>query len=399
MARKRIVVALFAALFLDLLGFGMIIADIQLNAERLLPAAVHDNRLKGLIIGGVLASTFVVQLFFSSRWGRLSDRVGRKPILLICSLISALSMFVYGAADSIPWLLASRVIGGIGAANVAIAHALVADLFDGEDRKKAMARTGASVSAGLIAGPALGGRISEHLGSHTLGYIAGGASAIGLLILAFTIPNAEPRTEEQLESKKRGSFSLLLELPELRRFVIVALIAWFALATLEGTFARLIHKLYGYGPAEFGNLFAFESAITVLVQATVLAIWMKSLGETTLLRLAYLGQGIGLAMIPFSGNLGATPILWLFVSSTAYGLGAAIAGPTINALCSHLTPSERQGELFGLIQSTRAIGFIVGPMLGGVLFGVSPALPYVFAGIVCVLAMVVVQSRQPSPAT
>jgi predicted MFS family arabinose efflux permease len=177
---------------------------------------------------------------------------------------------------------------------------------------------------------------------------------------------------------------------------VVALIAWFALACLEGTFARLIAKLYHYDTGEFGNIFAFESALTVIVQASLLPIWTKKVNDGVLLRVAYFGQAIGLALIPFAGYLGLTPIIWLFVSSTFYGLGVAIASPTVNSICSNLTPPDRQGELFGMIQSTRAIGFIVGPMLGGVLFGVSPALPYVFAGLVCCFAVIMVKA-QPKP--
>ncbi len=398
MAQKRILNALFVAIFLDLLGFGMIIADFQIHAESVLPKSIHTGWVKGLIIGSILASTFIIQSIASPRWGRLSDHSGRRTVLLICSLLSALSMFIYGLANSVEFLVLSRIIGGVGAANVAIAHALVADLFDGPERKAAMARTGASVSAGLIAGPAIGGHLSERFGSQSLGIVAGLASTLGLLILFFAVPCSQPKVSPTAEEKARGSFALLREFPELRKLVVIAVIAWFALACLEGTFARLIKSLYGYGTAEFGNLFAFESALTICIQAFALAWLMKAWGEGRLLRFSYLTQGIGLAMIPFAGAFHWTPIYWLFVSSLLYGVGASIATPTINALCSHLAPAERQGELFGLIQSTRAIGFIVGPVLGGVLFGLAPSAPYVFAGVVCLVAMALVVSPKPEAA-
>src|SRR5688572_16075672 len=148
---------LLLAVFLDLVGFGMAFPDIQLRAEKF--------GAPGVLIGLLLSSYFIVQILASPRWGRLSDHVGRKPVLLTCTALSVLSMLAYAFASSLWLILLSRIFAGLAAANVVVAQAYIADTSTEADRAAKMGRIGAAITAGLIAGPALGGYLA-HVGGN-----------------------------------------------------------------------------------------------------------------------------------------------------------------------------------------------------------------------------------------
>lgn len=367
-------------MFLDLLGFGMLIPDVQFRAEAL--------GARGWLIGALLASTFVVQFFVSPWWGSASDRFGRKPVLLACSALSATAMIVYGFGHSLWIILGSRLLSGLGSANVSVAQAWIADTSSGSQRAATMGRIGAAISAGLIAGPALGGVVAHTGGSWAVGVSAGSCSAIGVLIIAAFLPKAPPVEKLQTGKRVLFNFTLVRDLPRVRALAIVAIVAWFSLAMLEGTFGRLIERTLGFGQREFGLIFGFESVCGLVIQGGLIGYAVSKLGEANLLRAAFVVQGLGLALTPLAPSFAA-----LIGASALYAIGSGLANPTINSLCSKLTPDDRQGELFGLLQGTRAIGFVVGPSLGGALFDVRPWAPYAVAGIVCVVAAAGVRPR------
>ena len=384
---NRSTIALYVAIFLDLFGFGMIIPDIQLRAERL--------GAPGWLIGTTLASTFVVQLIVSPRWGRASDHLGRKPILIGCTLLSAGGMFVYGLAGSIPFLLLSRIVSGLGGANVAVAQALLADVTREEDRTVAMGRIGAAISLGLIAGPVVGGFLG-HISSFAVGMVAGSSSALGVVAILVLVRAGPVMKEGAKGTKMLFDFSLLRDIPRVRALVIVAVVAWFSLATLEGTFGRLIKHTLSFDSREFGFVFGYESLLGFIVQALLIGWIAKRTHDDKLLSFAYLLQGLGLGLTPFT-YLFPVPGAWLAVLltiSTLYALGSGFANPTINSLCSKLTPNGRQGELFGLLQGARSVGFVIGPIIGGALFDAWFAAPYLLAAATCVTASFLVPRQE-----
>lgn len=384
-----------ACVFLDLLGFGMVVSDLQLRAQALTPKGISP----GAAIGVILASTFVIQTATSPAWGKAADRVGRKPVLLICTSLSALAMFTYGIGGSLWLIFLSRLIAGFGGANVAVAQAMAGDLKSGHERTVALGRIGAAVSGGLIVGAASGGYLVHACGYRFMAFLASSLSALGVLAVAIFV-SSSPRGrggEEEAQSKPRGGLALLEEYPTLRRYAGIAVVAWLSLATLEGTFARLISRLFGYDQREFGLLFGYEALIGFAVQAWLLATLLRRFRETPLLRFSYLIQGFGLAWNPaavlFVRYL--PPLSILFLASTGLAVGGGVANPVVNGICSRLVPESRQGELFGLLQSVRSVGFIVGPIVGGLLFDWWAPAPYLLAGAVCVAAAVLVPEGQP----
>lgn len=375
----------------------MVIPDLQLRAQSL--------GADGWQIGGLISSMFLVQIVASPLWGRLSDRVGRKPVLIVCGLISAGSMFAYAFSDSLWLILASRCLAGLAAANVVVAQAYIGDVTDQNSRTAAMGRIGAAITLGLIAGPAIGGFLALAGGAFLLGTTAGVVALMGVIWILIGVPYRRPIDSAEARAKKTFRFEVLKDFPALRPLFAIAAAGWFALACLEGTFGRLIAVIFGYTPEQvaagwasrdFGIVFSFESALTVLVQAVALTWITARISPLPLLRLGYLLQGVGLALTPL-----ATGMTSLIGITTIYALGVAVANPTINALCSEIVPSTRQGEMFGLLQSARSTGFLLGPATGGALFDFLPALPYWIAGLVSLGAALLVRrhavaSRQAS---
>lgn len=370
---------LLFAIFLDLIGFGMVIPDVQTRLEAF--------GAPGWQIGLVLSSYFLFQIIASPLWGRHSDKIGRKPVLVICGVLSAASLFAYAFAHAVPFILLSRILAGLAAANVVAAQAYLADATPDEgERTAAMGRVGAAITAGLMLGPALGGYLSGLGGNYLLGLVAGAASGFGALWIALVVPHVTPTVPVASVSSSASPLvgvSLLRDTPRLRPLLILALVAFLALACLEGTFGRLIRLKLGLGPREFGYIFGYESFLGFLVQLLLLGWITNQLRPKPkhLLGFAFVLQAIGLSLTPFAPSLFA-----LFGISTVYAIGAALTNPTINGLCSAVTPKDRQGEMFGLLQGARSAGFLIGPTFGGILFDWKPESPYLAAGGILLLS-------------
>jgi MFS family permease len=256
---------------------------------------------------------------------------------------------------------------------------------DEAHRKVVLGRLSAAISAGSILGPAIGGFSAHYFGNHWIGVVGAVISAAGGLLVLFFVPEIKPAPKEH-QKLKWIDLSFFQKYPSIKPFFWIAVAASFALATLEGTFGRLIKATLGYGEREFGIIFSYEGLLGVLVSAFVLQWLGKKLCDTSLLRLGYILQGVGLVINPFVAPLIsiAPGMVWLLLASTFYALGAGIVGPTLSALTSNSVPDEAQGELFGNLQAARTFGFIIGPIVGGALFDVSHAAPYIFAALVCV---------------
>jgi MFS family permease len=249
----------------------------------------------------------------------------------------------------------------------------------------------AAVSAGLVSGPVLGGILAGAGGNFLLGIVAAIASAIGAVWILIAVPSRPPTTPETttpetttpetttpenkvVKASTPTSVRLLQIVPELRSLLLVATIGWFALACLEGTFGRLIQRTLELGRLEFGFLLSVEAGVSV-VQGIFFPLLARHHSYRTLLRTSYIFQAIGLCLMPFASHF-----VWLVLLSILFGIGLGIAGPAINGEASTQSPATRQGEVFGLLQATRAFGFLFGPILGGALFDWHIASPYLIAG-------------------
>jgi len=229
-----------------------------------------------------------------------------------------------------------------------------------------------------------------------LGMTAAVMSALSFLWILFGVKRLPP-AEAREPGVKRFSFriQMLGDFPDLRRMLTIAMAGWFVLACLEGTFARLLKVTIGGGRLEPSLIFSYESLLGAFV-GLLLGVIATKWTSNTILRVGYLVQGLGVALTPMAPNLAL-----VFAASTLYALGIGVVNPTINSVSSEAVPDDRQGELFGLLQAARSFGFLVGPVLGSIMFDLSPGLPYYVAGGVAILAALLVSSPSLSskPAT
>ena len=359
--------ALAVLVALDLAGFGMVVSDIQFRLEGM--------RLPGWGIGAVLSSMFVVQFPASAWWGRVADRIGPQRVLVLCTLLSAISMLVYGVARD-PWMiLASRMIAGAGAANVAMAYAIASRVASSEERPRLVGRLSAATVLGLSAGTALGGFIVNHQGQTALGLTGCLLSVLAAAIGFLAVPRPEP-TGPSAETKKGNPFARYAG--TLGVLMVVATVGWLSLATLEGTFGRLIKATLGFSQREFGIVFGFESLVAFVAQAFAFERLSRQVAPRTILAAAFFFTGVGLLAMPFAPSMA-----WLLGAAAIYAAGSGLATPSLNELVAQNASEERRGEVYGTIQSLRSVGFIVGPIVGGRLFDAGPALPYVLAAAIC----------------
>lgn len=370
-------------MLLDMVGFTMIIPDIATRAR--------SFGSPEWLIGTMLSSMFVVQFVVSPRWGVLADRAGRRNVMVGCTLISALAMLVYAFADSMPWLFASRILAGLGAANVAVGMAYITTTVAEEKKAQALGHASGAMQIGMVIGPALGGFTAKLGGNFWVGMIGGVLSLVGAVAAWKLVPkDTVDRAENSAAKSERvGALVALKQTPALIPLMVLASIAWFSLASLEGTFAQLLRDVWGYQEQVFGMIFSFESALTILTQLFLLGWIAKRLSPKSTLVLAYLLQGLGLLLFPFAPSM-----IFLFVISAIYAPGSAMANPTLNNVCSEIAPKELHASLFGIMQSARSFGFIAGPTLGNWLYGHSNRLPYLLAGGICAFAAIFVLTNR-----
>lgn len=362
-------VLVLAAVAMDLAAFGMAFTDIALRAR-----SYHASPT---LVGIILSSYFVFQVATSPAWGRLSDRIGRRPVAVACTALSSLSMVVYALMPSLTGIIVSRVLAGFAAANVSVIQASLIDQSTDDQRAATLGRFSAALNAGLIMGFAGGGWVAEHLGSQVLGWVGAGLSGLATLNLIIALPKTPPKPKEEGPHEPRKTWIILQQFPSLKVLFILASVSWFSLACLEGTFAQLINFRFSLGQAAFGWILMYEILLGFLLQGLFFGRLAKRYGHVKLLRVGYLLQGIGLGTTPFAPDLGL-----LLVASSLYALGKGLTDPSLNTLASESTPSDRQGEMFGLLQSARNVGFLAGPTIGGALFHWIHAAPYVLAGFV-----------------
>lgn len=300
--------------------------------------------------------------------------------------LAATSLALYGLAANPGLMLASRVVAGLGAANVAVAFALTSLTYTEEERAAAMGRMSAAITLGLVAGPALGGLIAADYGQFALGMTAAGASLMGLALVPFL-----PATQ-RTEAKETTTDSKQKRSAQLNRLLLVATIGWFALATLEGTFGRLIKAQLDMGTREFGLIFGWESLTAFAVQTFLFAALLRRFKANWLLCAAFVFTGIGLFFMPT-----ATSFAWLMVLGTVFAFGTGLSAPLVNELAAMFSPDDERGQVYGTLQASRSAGFIIGPLLGGYLFDIRPALPYALAAATCVVAAILALQLRPQP--
>lgn len=371
MARRRLPL-LFLTVFVDLVGFGIILPLLPLYATRFGASA--------LVVGLLVTSYSVVQFFLAPVWGRLSDRYGRRPVLLLGLVGSAVAYLVFAWAGSVSVLLLSRVLAGIGGATIPVAEAYIADVTPPERRAGNMGLIGAAFGLGFTLGPALGGALST-VSLQAPGYAAA-ALCLGNAVLALVLlPESRAGTGRPAPkgagrrapgfSFTLGGLRTSLGNPALRRVLMLYFLFTAAFAVIQPTLSLLGADRFGLGQERVGYLFAFLGLISAVVQGGLVRRLVPWLGEVRLIRLSILPLVAGLVLVGLAPSL---PVLLVALALLAVGYGGAL--PSVISLVSRVAPPDLQGGVLGVGQSVGSLARIVAPTLAGAAYGLAAPAPY-----------------------
>ncbi len=373
---------LFVIVFIDLLGFGMVIPVMALYAERLGAPASQ--------IGWLMTGYSAMQFLFTPVWGRLSDRHGRRPLLLISIGMTAVGFLGYAVAPSFAWLLASRLFAGAATANIAIAQAYIADVTPPEGRARGMGIIGAAFGLGFVLGPAMGGLLST-ISLSAPGYVAAALAAVNGVAAFFILP--EPATHVRAE--RRAHFKALVEelgRPGIRRLVLIYFLSVLAFSGMEATFALLAAHRYQLDQRAVSYVFAFLGVVMTIVQGGLIGPLTRRFGERALLVVGLLLQVVALVWLPFGGGLAG-----LLGACVPLALGQGLTSPALSSLLSRSARAEDQGGTLGIGQSAAALGRIGGPITATSVYDrIWFAAPYL-GGAVIMLATAAVSATLRRP--
>lgn len=369
-------VVIFITVFIDLLGFGIIIP--------LLPFYAQSFGASAFEIGLLGTSFSLMQFLFSPLWGRWSDRVGRKPIILVGLLGSCLSYVMLAVAASLPMLFIARIVGGIAGANIPTAQAYIADVTTPENRARGMGMVGAAFGLGFIFGPALGGVLSR-ISPETPMWCAAALCGANLVAAWFLLPESRVVTSTSRTLGRLEAFRHALKKPTLVILLAIYFIVIMAFSGFEATFALFSEARFGYTAASIGFLFTFIGVVLAVVQGVLVGRVVKRVGERRLIPFAITSIAVSIGMLPFVWNV---PGLLVALALLAVGMG--FNSPSITSMVSRLSDADDQGGVLGLASSLASLGRVAGPAWGGYLydqFGMTT--PYLTASALLFIALVV----------
>jgi MFS family permease len=405
MNRQPSMFVVFLTVFIDLIGFGMIVP--------LVPMFSRHYGASGWLIGAIIASFSAMQFIFSPIWGRLSDRHGRRPILLISTAGAAVSyvLFAIGSGFANPtvalWaLLVSRAFAGACGGNITVAQAYIADITPPENRSKRMGLIGMAFGLGFIFGPAISGVALKFGGTTAPGWTAAALCAANFLLAFFILAESlKPDSGHANNRPRFAQWAHTLGQPKIGLLILIFFLATFAFSCFESTLPLLVSDNFNLGitadaakPATTViSLFVFCGLIGAFIQGGLIGRLVKLAGEPKLIAISLFFTGTALALLPFIKGEGALkwsavlqladrPWLLMLLALALLSIGSSLTRAPVFGLLSNLTPANEQGGTIGVAQSAGSLARILGPMFAATLYVEVTYLPYVICGAISVLA-------------
>jgi multidrug resistance protein len=364
---------------LDLVGFGIVVPILGRYAERF--------GASGLEVGLLFASFSLAQLVFAPILGRLSDRIGRKPVIMISLLGTAVGSFVTGAAGALWVLFVGRILDGASGASVAVAQGAVTDLAPPSERPRLLGLLGAAFGVGFVVGPALGGLASLG-GEHIPFYVAGTVALVNAAVAWRRLPETRPadvrRAAHEAAKNDTGAKVRLWGL------AVAGFTAIVAFSGFEATFSLLAGDRFRLTEAGIAAIFVGVGVVLVAVQGGLIRPINAKIGTQRSLQVGLVLNSAGLVVLAFAETW---PLL--IVALALLTVGQGLVTPNLSSLVSGRVPDHRRGEALGFQQGVNAFGRVAGPALAGVLYDhVAIGSPYLVGGALCGVALVVISSKK-----
>jgi MFS family permease len=350
---------LFFIVFIDLLGFGIIIPQlpfygVQFGAS---PATVT-----------LLMSCYsLAQFFMSPVLGRLSDRIGRRPVLLVSMACSCLAYLWLGFAGALWMLFGARLLAGAGAGNIAAAQAYITDVTSPEKRAKGMGMIGAAFGLGFTIGPWVGGVLAgadpTPADLQRPAFLAAGLSALAFILVIAILKESLPQAGVAPRANRWELARSAMHRPTLRLLILLFFAITAAFAGMETTFALWTKDAFGWGPEQVGWLFFFVGCVLIVVQGGMIGPLSRRLGEARLVLIGSASIAIGLAGVAIAANLAI-----LLIATAFLALGMGLLNPSISSLISRQAGADERGGIMGVSQSGASLARVAGPAIAGPLF-------------------------------
>ncbi|MGZ3775278.1 MAG: MFS transporter [Pseudobdellovibrionaceae bacterium] len=387
-SNKSQLAIIFFTVFLYLVGFGVVIP--------ILPILSRNFGASALQTGLLLSVYSLMQFIFSPFWGRLSDRLGRRPILLFCLLGEGMSYIIFSLSRSLEWLYIARLLAGFFGASLSTASAYISDITPKHERSKGMALIGAAFGLGFVIGPALGGALAvwgHHISSEPHFDTSFSGYWVAVLCFAnflFGIKFLKESLNEKSESaEKKKRFSVMwhyLTKKTLGPLMTVFLLTSLAMSAMEATLILFMSEKFQWDVKQVSFGFAYIGVIIIFTQGFLVRRLLPKWGERKVLRLGLILFALGLTGIAIANSIPAMAVMMTLLS-----LGNGLSNPSTLGSISLLSDAKEQGVTMGVTQSMASLGRIIGPALGGAIYGtIAITAPFWTSGAMAFAALVIV---------
>ncbi|MGQ0813878.1 MAG: MFS transporter [Gemmatimonadota bacterium] len=384
--KNRPLAVLFAAVLVDMMGFGIVLP--------LLPFYAESMAASPLDITVLVASYSAMQLAAAPFWGRVSDKRGRRPLLIAGLFASAFSYLLFGLAESFWWLLLSRMVAGAAGGTITIAQAYVADTTSHEERARGMGHLGAASGLGVMLGPAIGALFSDW-GLGAPGFVAAGLCAANGVAAFFLVPESRSAARRQSSGGQAATFSGWARAMTAYPLAILLTVYFLTISSfnaMTAVMALYMERSFSFTAKDMGLLFTLAGGTTVVVRGLLLGTLVKRLGEGVTVRIGIVALMMALLALP------ALPSgVWAMLIVPGYAFGAGTLFPALASLVSRATDEASQGSILGGSQLVGGLGRVIGPLWAGYAFQhIGITMPF-HIGLFCVTIALLIAFRIPAP--
>lgn len=393
--RKSPLFVLFITIFIDMLGFGIIIPILPIFTKEL---GAQDYQI------GLIAMIYpIMNFFFAPLWGTLSDRYGRRPIILISVFITGLAYLVFAQVNGLIILFFSRMLSGIGSANISVAQAYISDVTSVKERTKSLGFLGAAFGIGFIIGPTIGGylkSISAPGQVDWVGYVAAGMSLINLIMAYFMLPESLKEKQSNAKFNFKVVTGIVVELrkPSIRELLLINFIFIAAFMLMQMACSLMWKGIDGLTDQQIGYVFAFIGLATAIIQGTLVGRMVKWLGEQKLITYGIFFMITGLVLLPLVGKSYFIPFELFGLVLVALANGCLTPG--ITSLLSKYANPREVGQVLGVNQSFGSLARAAGMGFSGFLYGMNFHVPFFVGAMMMGICFILVNnfSKIPAPA-